>query len=161
MDINEFCQLVFNENFEAVKENIQNVKDINQRDDEGQTALANAIECWNLSMIQLLLEHGADVNQRVRWPAYPIHLAIIADKEYYEDEVLKYHPDFGSDLDKAIDETVLETRFTGLILSYHPRLDVRDRFDRLPHEIYPTMTEFQNLLKKEAQWQKENNYDPE
>ena len=58
---------------EKVQELIQNNIDLNSRCDQGASALSGAIVHGNLSIVQLMLEHGADSNLLADDPAATIY----------------------------------------------------------------------------------------
>ena len=95
-NMSELLKAVEAENFQEVKRLIKSGTDVNERSLYQnlwhETALHTAVRSGSLEMVRYLVEHGADINFKIRLDGTPLHLAVHCGSL----EVVKYLVEHGA-----------------------------------------------------------------
>lgn len=148
-EFQDFIRAIGNQNLEYIREHIHSVVDFNTIEKPGMTLLTLAIEMENDEIIDLILEHGANINAPCHdgWTPLQIAIATVEDKYQIDLQENSYSDDIEPDL-KIVEK----------ILKYHPNLDIANDYGKRAQDMHPAWKELQELISKERQWQIDNNY---
>jgi len=151
-DFFSFIQAICRHDLEYAVENSHSIPRLSKIVSEDMTLLTMAIEMGDYEMTKLLLENGADINAQCSkgWTAlhHAIELAIEQRDQSYDEQGLL----------RSVDISLIQ-----LLFQYHPNLDIKYYANpSLPGELAIDMvydwSEFDELVKKERQWQKQNRH---
>lgn len=74
--MSELTRKIFEGDVASVSRLIEGTSDLEAIDSNGKTPLIQAVECENIRVIEMFLDHGAQINHSDRHGFSPLHLAV-------------------------------------------------------------------------------------